>query len=186
MKICWGVTSSFCTLQKIYPILEKISAENDVFSLCSFNFKATDSRFGKSADHLNTLERLTNKPVISSICNAETVGPMLKPDIMVIAPCTGNTLAKLASGIFDTPVTLGAKAHLRNGKPLLIALATNDGLSLNFKNLAELYGRKNVFFVPLIQDDPVTKPSSLVCDFTLIPDAIKAALENRQILPLFR
>ncbi len=186
MKICWGVTSSFCTLQKIYPILEKISAENDVIPLCSFNFQSTDTRFGKSADHLSTLEKLTKKPVISSLCDAEPLGPMLKPDIMVIAPCTGNTLAKLASGIFDTPVTLGAKAHLRNGKPLLIALATNDGLSLNFKNLAELYSRKNIFFVPLIQDDPASKPSSLVCDFSLIPNAITAAMENRQLLPLFR
>ena len=186
MKICWGITSSFCSLKSVYPVFEKLSAENDIFALCSFNFKSTDTRFGKAEEHIKTVENITKNRVISSILDAEPVGPLLKPDVMVIAPCTGNTLAKLAIGIFDTPVTLGAKAHLRNGNPLVIALATNDGLSLNFKNLADLYNRKNVYFVPLRQDDPITKPSSLVCDFALIPDAITAALNHRQILPLFK
>ena len=186
MKICWGVTSSFCSLKKLYTVLEKTCRENDVFTVCSFNFINTDTRFGTRSDNIKKLEELTSKPIISTIEGAEPIGPVLKPDLMVIAPCTGNTLAKLASGIFDTPVTLGAKAHLRNGNPLVIGLATNDGLSLNFKNIAELYNRKNVYFVPLFQDDPIAKPSSLVCDFDLIPDTIENALKGKQLLPLFK
>ncbi len=186
MKICWGLSSSFCTIGKILPILEKISEENEVFALCSDNFKTTNTRFGAASAHLDKIAKITGRPVIDTIHDAEPIGPVMHPDIMVIAPCTGNTLAKLASGIFDTPLTLGAKAHLRNSAPLLIALATNDALSCNFKNLAELYNRKNIYFVPLCQDDPVKKPNSLVSDFDLIPEAIAAAMKGKQLLPLFK
>ena len=185
MKICWGLSSSFCTLAKVYPIIESVATENEVFAVVSHNFSVTDTRFGDAASHMDTLSRITGKSIINTIKDAEPIGPVMKPDIMVIAPCTGNTLAKLALGIFDTPLTLGAKAHLRNGKPLIIALATNDALSCNFKNLAELYQRKNIYFVPLVQDDPVNKPNSLVCNFELIPKAISSALAGKQLLPLF-
>ena len=186
MKICWGLSSSYCTIGKVLPVLEKISMKNEVFALCSDNFNNTDTRFGDAKDHIKKITDITGRPIIDTIKDAEPIGPVLHPDIMVIAPCTGNTLAKLACGIFDTPLTLGAKAHLRNSAPLLIALATNDGLSCNFKNLAELYNRKNIYFVPLFQDDPVKKPHSLVCDFDLIPDAIDAAMQGKQLLPLFK
>ena len=186
MKICWGVTSSFCTLSKVCQVFSGIRQQNDLYPVGSFNFCHTDTRFGKAEDHIKIIEYLSSKKIMDTIEEAETIGPIIKPDVMVIAPCTGNTLAKIASGIFDTPVTLGAKAHLRNMKPLIIALATNDALSLNFKNIAELYQRKNVYFVPLMQDDPINKPSSLVCDFALLPEAIEAAIDHRQLLPLFR
>ena len=156
-----------------------------MFTVCSFNLASIDTRFGKARDHLATLEAITGTPPITTIQDAEPIGPRLKPDLMVIAPCTGNTLAKIANGIFDTPVTLGAKAHLRSGKPLVIGLSTNDALSLNFKNLAELYQRKNVFFVPMKMDDPVTKPSSLVCDLSLTAKTIDLAIAGRQLLPVF-
>lgn len=185
MKICWGLTSSFCTLSRVYSVFSHISKDNDIYPVASFNFCTTDTRFGKAEDHLKTVEYISAREIIDSVASAEQIGPVIKPDVMIIAPCTGNTLAKIAAGIFDTPVTLGAKAHLRNNKPLVIALATNDALSLNFKNIADLYQRKNIYFVPMVQDDPVNKPASLVCRFELIPDAIAAALEHRQLLPLF-
>ena len=185
MKICWGLCGSFCTLSTVYTQIAVEVLRHSVFTVCSFNLASLDTRFGNARDHLAALEAITGTPPITTIQGAEPIGPKLQPDLMVIAPCTGNTLAKIAHGIFDTPVTLGAKAHLRSGKPLVIGLSTNDALSLNFKNLAELYQRKNIFFVPMKMDDPISKPSSLVCDFSLIGETIDLALEGKQRLPVF-
>ncbi|NCB53012.1 MAG: dipicolinate synthase subunit B, partial [Clostridia bacterium] len=148
------------------------------------NAASTDSRFGKAADFLQKLEMLTEKPVITSIAAAEPLGPKALLDVLVIAPCTGNTLSKLALGITDTSVTMAAKAHLRNGRPVVIAVATNDGLSGSASNIGALLGRKNVYFVPFGQDDPSRKPCSLVADFSQIEQAVENAFEGIQIQPI--
>jgi dipicolinate synthase subunit B len=186
MLICYGFSSSFCTVERALAALAALKNQGHrILPVCSFHFASTDTRFGKAKEILSRIEEVSGEKMISTLADAEPVGPKDCPDLMIIAPCTGNTLAKLRAGIYDTPLTLAAKAHLRNGKPLLLALATNDGLSGNFENLAALYQRKNVFFVPLLQDDVEKKPFSLVADFERIPKAAKAALSGRQLLPLF-
>ena len=130
------------------------------------------------------MERVCGKPVISSIRDAEPIGPKKFLDVLVICPCTGNTMAKLAHGITDTPVTMAAKAHLRNGRPLVLAPATNDGLSAAAPNIGTLLGRKNVYFVPFGQDDPAGKPTSLVADFGKVPETVEAALRGEQLQPV--
>jgi len=187
MLICWGFCGSFCTLDRTLEQLKEIrSAGNEIIPVGSYNFCRVNSRFGTAEKWRDKVEEICERALIDSIEHAEQIGPFMQPDITVISPCTGNTLSKLANGISDTPVTLAAKSHLRNRRPLLIALASNDSLSTNFKNLACLIEKKNVFFVPLKQDDPVKKPSSLVCEFSLIPEAIASAAEGKQLLPLFR
>ena len=186
MLICYGFCSSFCTVDRSLAVLEKLKElGHDLVPVCSFHFASTDTRFGRAEEKIGRAEEICGRKMIRSLPQAEPVGPVLKPDLMIIAPCTGNTLAKLRLGISDTPLTLAAKAHLRNGAPLLIGLATNDGLSGNFENLAALYRRKNLFFVPLFQDDPINKPHSLVCNFEMIPQAATAAVNGQQLLPLF-
>ena len=145
---------------------------------------ATDTRFGKAHDLMREMERICDRRVISSIAAAEPIGPKKLLDLLIIAPCTGNTLGKLAAGITDTSVTMAAKAHLRNGRPLLIALSTNDGLSSSAANIGKLLTRKNIYFVPFGQDDPEHKPTSLTADFSLLADAAQAALEGRQLQPI--
>ncbi|MBE6637886.1 MAG: dipicolinate synthase subunit B [Ruminococcaceae bacterium] len=186
MLICYGFCGSFCNFERAFAELEKlISLGHSIIPVCSYHFSATDTRFGKAEELMKRIEEAVNCPIITTLSGAEPVGPKLKPDIMVISPCTGNTLAKLACGISDTPVTLAAKAHLRNRRPLVLAVASNDALSANFRNLATLYEKKNVYFVPLCQDDILKKPSSLVCDFSQLEDTIAEALDGRQKLPLF-
>ena len=186
MVICYAFCGSFCNFERSFTELAKLVEKgHEIIPVCSYHFSATDTRFGRAEANLSRIETLCGRSVIASIERAEPIGPKMHPDVMVISPCTGNTLAKLACGISDTPVTLAAKAHLRNRRPLLLALASNDALSANFKNLATLYEKKNVFFVPLCQDDVLKKPSSLVCEFTLLEDCICEALEGRQKLPLF-
>ncbi len=187
MLICYGFCSSFCTVERSFRAMEELKRRgHDILPVCSYHFESTDTRFGSAKKQIERIEALCGRPMIRTISEAEPVGPIHRPDLMILAPCTGNTLAKLRMGISDTPVTLAAKAHMRGGRPLLIAFASNDGLSGNFENLAHLYGRKNIYFVPLCQDDPINKPHSLVCAFEQIPDAALAALEGRQLLPLFR
>lgn len=186
MKICWGFTSSFCTLSRVYPVFREIAKENEIIPVCSNYFSHADTRFGEAGDHIKTIEEICGRKMITSLTDAEPVGPRMKPDIMVIAPMTGNTLGKIASGIYDTPVTLAAKAHLRSGRPLVVAFSSNDGLSLSFANIADMFCRKNVYFVPMREDDPVNKPYSLVADFTLIPEAIEGATMGKQLFPLFK
>jgi dipicolinate synthase subunit B len=151
----------------------------------SFNASSIDTRFGGAKEHIGKIEAICNRSVIKTIEDAEPLGPKEKLDILIICPCTGNTLAKLALGVTDTPVTMAAKAHLRCDRPLLIALATNDGLSANLSNLNAMQKRKSVYFVPLRQDDPEMKPHSLVCEFTKLSEAFYAAIRHEQLRPLF-
>ncbi len=186
MKIGYALCGSFCTFSQAIEQLESLSrSENELVPIMSFNAYSTDTRFGKAADHINRIESICRRRMINTIADAEPLGPKEKLDLLIISPCTGNTLAKLAAGITDTPVTMAAKAHLRCDRPLLIALATNDGLSANLSNLNAMQKRKSVYLVPMNQDDPEKKPHSLVCDFSLMPKAAQSALRGEQLRPLF-
>ncbi|MCM1328661.1 MAG: dipicolinate synthase subunit B [Ruminococcus sp.] len=184
-KIGFAVCGSFCTFKKAFAELERLAETGaEVTAIMSFNAASLDTRFGKAAEHIAYLEKITQKKVIKTIEDAEPVGPKKMFDVMIIAPCTGNTLAKLAYGIIDTPVTMAAKSHLRNARPLVIAPSTNDGLSGSAKNIGALLNYKNVYFVPFAQDDFSGKPRSLVADFTQIPGALENALNGIQRQPL--
>lgn len=184
-KIGFAMCGSFCTFSKAFEQLEQlINSGADVTAIMSFNAAFIDTRFGKAQEHIERLERLTGKPVLRTIAETEPVGPKKMFDALVIAPCTGNTLAKLAVGIIDSPVTMAAKSHLRNGSPLVIALSTNDGLAGSAKNIGALLNYRYVYFVPFAQDDAEAKPRSLSADFSLIPDAIEAALDGKQLQPV--
>ena len=151
----------------------------------SFNAYKTDTRFGKSEEWIRKIEDICGARVINTIEDAEPLGPKISLDALIIAPCTGNTLAKLANGITDTPVCMAAKAHLRSDRPLVIALASNDAMSANLGNLGTLLSRKNIYFVPMKQDDPVKKPHSLVADLSLLPETLDNALIGKQTRKLF-
>ena len=183
--IGFAVCGSFCTHSRAMEALEEIHARwRNVVPIVSEHTAATDTRFGKAHDLMREMERICDRRVISSIQAAEPIGPKQLLDLLIIAPCTGNTLGKLAAGITDTSVTMAAKAHLRNGRPLLVALSTNDGLSTSARSIGELLSRKNIYFVPFGQDDPAKKPTSLSADFSLTADAAQAALEGRQLQPI--
>ncbi|MBR2459619.1 MAG: dipicolinate synthase subunit B [Clostridia bacterium] len=182
--IGYALTGSFCTVQRSLAVLQELILYNDVLPIASATVASTDTRFGKAADTLKRLEDICGKKPITTVKEAEPLGPALPLDTLVICPCTGNTLAKLANGITDTAVTMAAKAHLRNGRPLIIAIATNDGLSQSLKNLAVMLNRKNVYFVPFGQDDPESKPSSLVADFSLVSKTVEKAREGIQLQPV--
>ena len=184
--IGYAFCGSFCTLSQSLAELKKlIAAGEEVQPIVSGNVFSTDTRFYPAKDFIREVEAACGRPVIHSIVDAEPLGPKTPLDLLIIAPCTGNTLAKMAHGITDTPVTMAAKAHLRTDRPLLLALATNDALSANLSNLAILSMRKSVFFVPMRQDDPEKKPSSLVADFSLLLQALAAAREGKQLRPIF-
>lgn len=183
----FAVCGSFCTHAKAMEALEQVKARfSTVIPIVSECTAATDTRFGPAHELMREMERICDWRVISSIREAEPIGPKKLLDLLIIAPCTGNTLGKLACGITDTAVTMAAKAHLRNQRPLLIAPSTNDGLTASAPNLGALLSRKYIYFVPFGQDDPVKKPTSLVADFSLVADAAQAALEGRQLQPLLR
>lgn len=150
----------------------------------SFVSATTDSRFGKASEFLERAEEICGQTVIKTITEAEPIGPKKLLDILVIAPCTGNTLAKLSHSIADTPVTMAAKSHLRNGRPVLVAISTNDGLAGAAENIGRLMARKHYFFIPYGQDDPEQKPTSLVAHFDLIPQAVELAVQGRQMQPV--
>ena len=183
----FAVCGSFCTHAKAMEALEQVKARfRTVIPIVSECTAATDTRFGPAHELMREMERICDRRVISSIREAEPIGPKKLLDLLIIAPCTGNTLGKLACGITDTAVTMAAKAHLRNQRPLLIAPSTNDGLAASAPNLGALLSRKYIYFVPFGQDDPEKKPTSLVADFSLVADAAQAALEGRQLQPLLR
>lgn len=185
IRVGFAFCGSFCTYHQAMTALEKIHARyGDVTPIVSENSAAIDSRFGPAHEYMREMERICGKRVIDSIPKAEPIGPKHLLDVLVICPCTGNTLAKLANGITDTTVTMAAKAHLRNGGPVVICLATNDGLASSARNLGTLLDKKNVYFVPFGQDDPVEKPTSLVADFSLVNDTVEAALRGEQLQPL--
>lgn len=183
-RLGWGVCGSFCTVSAACNQIAHLSSDWEVVPVLSDNVRTIDTRFGSAAEVRARIEGIAGRRAVDSIVDAEPLGPKEPLDVMVIAPCTGNTLAKLAHGITDTPVTMAAKAHLRADRPLLLALATNDGLSANLANISILLERKSVFFVPFAQDDPVRKPHSLICRFEKLPEALEEALQGRQLQPV--
>ena len=184
LRVGLAMCGSFCTFDKVLAIAEDLKDRYDLTVILSETAAATDTRFGKAADYTARLEALTGKPVIRTIPDAEPIGPKGLFDVLVIAPCTGNTLAKLAHGITDTAVTMAAKAHLRNGRPLCVAFTTNDGLSVTLQNVGVLLTRKNVYFVPFHQDDPIGKPNSLAANFTKLEQTFLSAMAQCQLQPL--
>ena len=184
LRVGLAMCGSFCTFDKVLHIAEALAATYDLTAILSETAASTDTRFGKAADYIKRLEEITGKPVIKTIPDAEPIGPQKLFDVLVIAPCTGNTLAKLAHGITDTAVTMAAKAHLRNGRPLCVAFTTNDGLSVTLQNVGVLLTLKNVYFVPFHQDDPIGKPNSLAADFTKLEQTLLAALAHKQLQPI--
>jgi len=183
--IGYAVCGSFCTHKISLEILKDIKNKHEILPIASFNAASIDTRFGTSKELLINLENITGKEAIKTIEEADPLGPKIKLDALIISPCTGNTLAKLSHGVTDTPVTMAAKAHLRSNRPLIIALATNDALSANLINIGNLLNRKNVYFVPMIQDDPISKPHSLVADFSKLNKTFELAMMGEQLRPMF-
>ena len=185
INIGFALCGSFCTFTRVIEEIKLLAEKGyNIFPIMSFNAYATDTRFGKAADFSEQIESICKNKIISSLSQAEPIGPKKLLDILIIEPCTGNTLAKLAAGIADTPVTLAAKAHLRNNRPILIAVSTNDALAGAAKNIGLLQNYKNMFFVPYRQDDCENKPASIVADFSKTHEAMLSALENRQLQPV--
>ena len=184
--IGYAFCGSFCTLSASLAALRRLVSDGaQVQPILSETVAATDTRFYMAADFRREVEELCGRPVICSITEAEPLGPRAPLEFLIVAPCTGNTLAKLAHGITDTAVTMAMKAHLRTDRPLLLALASNDALTANLPNLGRLAVRRSVYFVPMRQDDPLGKPGSLVADFSRLPEAYAAAREGRQLRPVF-
>lgn len=175
---------SFCTFASVFPVLETVAQMHTVLPILSDAAATTDSRFGTAQTHIQKITQICGRPPLHSIAAVEPIGPKKLLDALIIAPCTGNTLAKLAHSIADTPVTMAAKSHLRNGRPVLVAISTNDALAGAAENIGKLLCRKNYFFVPFGQDDPENKPTSIVADFSRIPDALEAALAGKQLQPI--
>ena len=180
--IGFAMCGSYCTHRYALEQLRSLcESGREIQPILSENVYETDTHFGSCEELKEKLVKLCHKPIIHTIVEAEPLGPRTPLELLVICPCTGNTLAKMASGITDTAVTMAAKAHLRSNRPLVIALASNDALSANLKNIGTLLTRKGVYFVPMRQDDPEKKPHSLVSDFSLIPQTLEGALKGTQI-----
>ncbi len=184
MNIGFAVCGSFCTYTAMFPAMERLAKVHTLIPIFSNSAYTIDSRFGTAQAHIRQAEEICGRAPLFTIEQVEPIGPKKLLDALIIAPCTGNTLAKLAHSIADSPVTMAAKSHLRNGRPVLIAVSTNDALAGAAENIGKLLGRKNYYFVPFGQDDPVKKPTSMVADFNLIPAALEAALEGRQLQPI--
>ena len=184
MNIGFAMCGSFCTYSIVFPVMEQLAKIYRVTPIFSHSAYTIDSRFGTAQSHIQRATEICKQPPLHTIEQVEPIGPKMLLDALVIAPCTGNTLAKLAHSIADTAVTMAAKSHLRNGRPVLIAVSTNDALAGAAENIGRLLARKHYFFVPFGQDDPIKKPASMVADFEKIPPALEAALEGRQIQPI--
>ena len=184
-RVGFAVCGSFCTHEKVLKALEALTESYEtVIPIVSEISAFTDTRFGTSEDLLERLEDLTGNDVLLDIPSVEPIGPKSLLDVLVIAPATGNTIAKLAAGIADTSITMAAKSHLRNGRPVVLAVSSNDGLAAGAKNIGELLVRRNYYFVPFGQDNAVQKPSSLVADFGKLPETVDAALRGEQLQPI--
>ena len=184
MNIGFAMCGSFCTFSKVFEAMQTVAGIHTVTPIFSGNVCTIDSRFGTAAEHWKRAAEICGKEPLSTIPEVEPIGPKKLLDALVIAPCTGNTLAKLAHSIADTPVTMAAKSHLRNGRPVIIAVSTNDALSGAAENIGRLMGRKHYYFVPFGQDDPKEKPTSMVADFDLLLPTLEVALTGRQLQPL--
>ena len=187
LNIGLGITGSFCNFPRIKGLIDELKKEkvNKIIPIVSLVTKTYDTRFFVKDNFLDMLQRETGQNIIDNIVDAEPIGPKNMIDIMIIVPCTGNSVAKLASGITDTAVLMATKGHIRNNKPVVIGISTNDGLGVNFKNIGLLYDTKNFYFVPFRQDDYHKKPKSLVLDYSKVIDTVKLALQGEQIQPLF-
>ncbi|MBQ9674077.1 MAG: dipicolinate synthase subunit B [Ruminococcus sp.] len=186
LAVGYALSASFCTFAKsIEQIKKLVKLGYDVVPIMSFNASSKDTRFGTAESFIREVEKITDKKIIRTIEDAEPIGPKKMCDILVVSPCTGNTMSKIANAITDTPVTMAVKSHLRIQRPVLLAIATNDGLGASAINIGKLLNTKNIYFVPMSQDDCVKKPNSLVCDFTLIPQCVELALKNKQHQPVF-
>lgn len=184
-RIGFAFTGSFCTYDKVFQALESLcKTEAIITPIFSFQAQMIDSRFGKAQDFLTRAKEITGHNPITTIEEAEPIGPKGLLDVVIIAPCTGNTLAKLSHGIVDSPVLMAAKSHLRNNRPVVIAVSSNDSLSTNLKNIGLLLNSKNIYFVPFKQDNPLAKPNSMVANMELIKDTIELSLEKEQIQPI--
>lgn len=184
IRLGFAVCGSFCTFKSVLEELEKLAKEYDITPIMSSGAAFTDTRFGKAEDLRRRITEICGKEPITTIAGAEPIGPQALLDVLVIEPCTGNTLGKLANGITDTAVTMAAKAHLRNGRPVVLAVSTNDALGASARNIGTLMNAKNIYFVPMRQDAPQGKPASVVANFAKTGAAIKAALEGKQVQPV--
>ena len=184
MNIGFALCGSFCTYASVFPVMEDLAKQHQLIPIFSFAAGSIDSRFGNAQEHLARAETICGCKPLISIPQVEPIGPKKLLDVLVIAPCTGNTLAKLAHSIADTPVTMAAKSHLRNGRPVVLAVSSNDALAGAAENIGKLLGRKHYYFVPFGQDDPVNKPTSMVADFSLIEATVNQAVEGKQLQPI--
>ena len=184
IKLGYCICGSFCTISESLKQMENLAESYEILPIISEIVSKTDTRFGKAQDIKTRIREICQKDIIETIADAEPIGPKNLTDIMLIAPCTGNTMAKLAAGIVDTSVTMAAKSHLRNSRPLVIAPATNDALGAASKNIGAILNYKNYYFVPYGQDDKIKKPKSMVADFSKIPEALLAALGGKQMQPI--
>lgn len=184
MNIGFAMCGSFCTYDRVFPVMETLAREYTLTPIFSPSAYSVDSRFGTAQEHIRRASDICGMDPLYTIAQVEPIGPKKLLDALIIAPCTGNTLAKLAHSIADTSVTMAAKSHLRNGRPVLVAVSTNDALAGAAENIGKLLARKHYYFVPFGQDDAQKKPTSMVADFAKIPAALSAALEGRQLQPL--
>ena len=184
MTVGFAVCGSFCTFAEVFPVMEAVAAQHEVVPIFSEAAYGTNTRFGSATGHIQRVGEICGRLPLHTIAQVEPIGPQKLLDALIIAPCTGNTLAKLSRSIADGPVTLAAKSHLRNGRPILVAISTNDALAGAAENIGKLLGRKHYYFVPFGQDSPIAKPTSIVADFAKIPPALEAALEGRQLQPM--
>lgn len=183
-NIGFALTGSFCTFEKTIQEMKKLSKKCNLIPIMSFNSYSLDTKFGKAIDIKDEIERICNRKIINTIPDAEPIGPKKMLDLLVIAPCSGNTIAKLSNDIIDTPVTMACKSALRNNTPIVLGISTNNALSGAAENIGRLLNRKNYFFIPFKQDNPITKPRSMVFDTTYLEKTIEEALEYRQISPI--
>ncbi len=179
------ITGSFCTFKRMIEILQQLKDKKaNITPIMSFNAYNNDTRFGTASDYINQIEEICNHEVLNTITQVEPIGPKNLLDILLVVPCTGNTISKISNAISDTPVTCAVKSQLRNQKPVLLAISTNDGLSGNAGNIGKLLNTKHIFFVPFKQDDPINKPNSLVYIQDKVIDSVKLCLDNKQIQPI--
>lgn len=184
MTVGFALCGSFCTYSRVFPVMERLAKNYDIIPIFSQSAYSMDSRFGTAAEHIAKAEAICGKPPLHTLTEVEPIGPRKLLDALIIAPCTGNTLAKLAHSIADGPVTMAAKSHLRNARPVIVAISTNDALAGAAENIGKLLARKHYYFVPFGQDDAFGKPTSIVADFSKIPQTLEQALAGKQLQPL--